>query len=232
MIYRRNSFERGHSQHGWLNSYHTFSFADYYDHNHMGFGPLRVINEDRIAAGSGFGTHAHRDMEIISYVISGALAHKDDMGNGSVILPGDIQKMSAGTGVKHSEFNHAQETTHFLQIWIMPNEQNVAPDYQQKSIPLEDRRGKLALLAGPCDSGAPVTMHQDARMYAGMFSAQEKHECILSTERLYYIHLVRGQLTVNGELLEAGDALKLLDESTLLIEHGDSADVIVFDMTR
>jgi len=236
------SCDRGYADHGWLKSYHSFSFADYYDARRMGFGALRVINEDRIAPGTGFGTHGHRDMEIISYVLEGELAHKDSMGNGQagaaesgkqagVIRPGDVQRMSAGTGVMHSEFNHAKDrSTHFLQIWIQPDVRGVAPDYEQIHVPAEQKRGRLRLLASPDGAEGSVRIHADARLYAGLFDGTEAAQLNLSAARLAYVHLVRGELTVNGKALKAGDALQISEETRLSLGQGRDAEVLVFDL--
>ncbi|OWQ91939.1 quercetin 2,3-dioxygenase [Roseateles aquatilis] len=232
------SSDRGYADHGWLKSFHSFSFADYYNPRRMGFGPLRVINEDRIAGGTGFGTHGHRDMEIISYVLSGELAHQDSMGNGKpgganagVIRPGDVQRMSAGTGVMHSEFNHSKDDqTHFLQIWVMPDRQGVQPGYEQKHFPDADKRGQLRLVASPDGAQDSVSLHQDARLYAGLFNGDERAELPLAAGRLGYVHLVRGKLTVNGQALETGDALQIAKEDHLVIEGGEDAEVLVFDL--
>ena len=211
------SSDRGYADHGWLKSFHSFSFADYHDPARMGFGPLRVINEDKIAPGTGFGTHGHRDMEIISYVLSGELAHKDSMGNGQagaavsgVIRPGDVQRMSAGSGVMHSEFNHAKDqTTHFLQIWIQPDARGIAPSYEQKHFDAGSKRGQLRLVAANDGADGSVTIHADARLYAGLFDGSEAAELDLAPGRLAYVHLVRGALSVNGQDLTAGDALQI-----------------------
>ena len=232
------SSDRGYADHGWLKSFHSFSFADYYNPRRMGFGPLRVINEDRIAGGTGFGTHGHRDMEIISYVLSGELAHQDSMGNGKpgganagVIRPGDVQRMSAGTGVMHSEFNHSKDgETHFLQIWVMPDRQGVTPGYEQKHFPEADKRGRLRLVASPDGAQDSVSIHQDARLYAGLFNGDERAELPLAPERLAYVHVVRGRLSVNGEALGAGDALQLAKEAAITLEAGEDAEVLVFDL--
>ena len=232
MMTPRLSSERGYADHGWLKSFHSFSFAGYYDPAHMGFGNLRVINEDRIAAGKGFGTHGHRDMEIISYVLSGELAHKDSMGNVKGIPPGDVQRMSAGTGVQHSEFNHAEgQTTHFLQIWIEPNVTGIPPSYEQKSFPDSDKRGALRLVASPGGAQDSVTIHADARVYAGLFDGEETVDMALNPQRKTYVHLVRGELQANGQALKAGDALQLEAESRLQLSHGKDAEVLVFDLT-
>jgi len=231
MLTPRSSSERGYADHGWLKSFHSFSFAGYYDPAHMGFGNLRVINEDRIAAGKGFGTHGHRDMEIISYVLSGELAHKDSMGNVKGIPPGDVQRMSAGTGVQHSEFNHAEgQTTHFLQIWIEPNVTGIPPSYEQKSFPDSDKRGALRLVASPDGAQGSVMIHADARVYAGLFDGEETVDMALNPQRKTYVHLVRGELQVNGQPLKAGDALQLESESRLLLANGKDAEVLVFDL--
>jgi quercetin 2,3-dioxygenase len=232
------SSDRGYADHGWLKSFHSFSFADYYDPARMGFGALRVINEDKVAAGKGFGTHGHRDMEIISYVLSGELAHKDSMGNGEVgganagvIRPGDVQRMSAGTGVMHSEFNHAKdETTHFLQIWIQPDQRGIAPSYEQKHFDPTSKRGKLRLVAANDGADGAVTIHADAKLYAGLFDGAEQAELALSDGRIAYVHLVRGSLTVNGQDLKAGDALQLRQTSRLALTAGRDAEVLVFDL--
>jgi redox-sensitive bicupin YhaK (pirin superfamily) len=233
MLSLRKSQDRGSADHGWLKSRHSFSFADYYDPQNMGFGNLRVINEDRIAPGTGFGTHAHRDMEILSYVLEGALAHKDSLGNGAAIVPGEVQRMSAGTGVRHSEFNHAADaTTHFLQIWIIPDRQGIAPGYEQKAFPDSDKRGRLRLVAAPDGRDGAVTLHADASIYAGLFDAGERAELALDPQRLAYVHVVRGELSVNGQALAAGDAAQLDGETRLVIDHGRQAEVIVFDLSR
>jgi hypothetical protein len=226
----RRSAERGHANHGWLDSYHSFSFADYYDPRHMGFGALRVINEDRVQPGSGFGTHGHRDMEIISYVLEGALGHKDSMGNGSTIVPGDVQRMSAGTGVRHSEYNYESTgVTHFLQIWIEPDVTGIPPSYEQKHFKPEDKRGRLRLIASPDGRDGSVTIHQDALVFAGLFDGNEtaKHE--LKKSRKGYVHVARGRITANGHALEAGDALKT-EGGTIELRDGQKAEVLAFDL--
>ena len=231
MIELRPAQERGHAQHGWLDSWHSFSFAEYHDPRHMGFGPLRVINEDRVAAGTGFGTHGHRDMEILSYVLEGALAHRDSMGNGSVIRPGDVQRMSAGTGVLHSEFNHQTDApTHFLQIWIEPDRRGVDPGYEERRFSEADKRGQLRLIASPDGAEGSVTLHQQARVYAGLFEGSESAVLPIATGRRVYVHVARGAVRVNGQALEAGDALKLSGESRLEISEGAQAEVLVFDL--
>ena len=227
----RRSNERGFADHGWLKSFHTFSFADYFDPEHVEFGPLRVINEDRIQAGAGFGTHAHRDMEIISYVLDGELAHKDSMGNGSTIRPGDVQRMSAGSGVRHSEFNPSSSAaTHFLQIWIQPNARNIEPDYEEKRFSAEEKRGRLRLIVSPDRADGSLLIHQDAKVYAGLFDADERAEVTVAPRRRIYVHVARGELTANGSVLGAGDALKITDARSLTIDHGRQAEVLVFDL--
>ena len=231
MITLRKSSDRGHADHGWLDSYHSFSFAGYHDEKHMGFGNLRVINEDRIAPGTGFGTHGHKDMEIISYVLQGNLGHKDSMGNVKGIPPGDVQRMSAGTGVQHSEFNHAEgQTTHFLQIWIEPNVKGIAPGYEQKTFSDSEKRGKLRLVASDDGAGGSVTVHADARIYAGLLDGDEAATLALNTARKTYIHLIRGHLQVNGLQLDSGDAALLSSETQLQLDQGNGAEVLVFDL--
>jgi len=231
MLTLRRSEDRGLADHGWLLSRHSFSFAGYHDPAHMGWGNLRVINEDRIAPGSGFGTHGHRDMEIISYVLSGALAHRDSMGNGTAILPGDVQRMSAGTGVRHSEFNHAADTTtHFLQIWIEPVRAGLAPGYEQKSFPVAERRGRLRRVAGPDGADGALTLHGDASLYLGLFDGEEATRLALDPARKAYVHVIRGALRVNDQELQAGDALLLANASALHLHEGRDAEVMVFDL--
>ena len=231
MIALRKSSERGFADHGWLKSFHTFSFAGYQDPKHIGFGALRVINEDRVAPGQGFGKHPHRDMEIISYVLAGELAHQDSMGNGSVIRPGDVQRMSAGTGVTHSEHNPSQASgVHFLQIWIEPAELGIQPGYEQKFFAPEDKRGKLCLLASADGSDGSVTIHQDARLYAVLLDNDEKVAHRLAPGRKSYVHVVRGTATVNGQSLGAGDALRITGESGVRMERGVEAEVLLFDL--
>ncbi len=227
----RRSQERGYADHGWLKSFHTFSFADYFDPEHVEFGPLRVINEDRVQAGAGFGTHGHRDMEIISYVLDGALAHKDSMGNGSTIRPGDVQRMSAGTGVRHSEFNPStKEPVHFLQIWIQPSAQGIAPSYEEKRFSAEEKRGRLRIIASPDRSEGSVLINQDARVFAGLFDGQETASLRVRPGRRIYVHVARGEVTANDVSLNAGDALKLTDTEELVLKGGNQAEVIVFDL--
>ncbi|HKS54188.1 MAG TPA: pirin family protein [Steroidobacteraceae bacterium] len=227
---RRNK-ERGYADHGWLKSYHSFSFADYYDPQHVEFGPLRVINEDRVAAGQGFGTHGHRDMEIISYVLTGELAHRDSIGNGSTIRPGDVQRMSAGRGVRHSEFNPSSASlVHFLQIWIQPNVQGIEPSYEEKRFTPAEKRGRLRLIASPDQSEGSILLHQDARVYAGLIDGTESAGLDLAPGRLLYVHVARGSVDANGVALEAGDALKLSETQRLQLQHGQEAEVLVFDL--
>lgn len=231
MITLRKSQDRGYADHGWLKSYHSFSFAGYYDPAYMGWGNLLVINEDRIAPGTGFGTHGHRDMEIISYVLSGNLAHKDSMGHIKGIPPGDVQRMSAGTGVRHSEFNHAKDqTTHFLQIWITPNVTSIAPSYEQKTIPPAQKRGALRLVASPDGAQDSVTIHADAALYSGLFDGDECAELALDPNRKAYVHLVRGALEVNGQPISTGDAIMLENENRITLANGSDAEVLVFDL--
>ena len=240
MFSLRKSAERGYADHGWLKSFHSFSFADYHDPAHMGYGNLRVINEDRIAPGGGFGTHGHRDMEIVSYVLEGALAHKDSMGakaasgvaaEALVIRPGDVQRMSAGTGVLHSEFNHApRDTTHFLQIWIQPRHRGIEPGYEQKHFDAADKRGQLRLVASPDGREGSVTIHADASIRAGLFDGDEAAELALDPKRLTYVHVARGVIALNGQTLATGDAAKLQNETVLRLSQGQDAEVLVFDL--
>ena len=236
MIALRKSNERGQADHGWLKSRHSFSFADYHDPRHMGFGNLRVINEDRIAPGTGFGTHGHRDMEIVSYVLSGELAHKDSMGTGEagaasgIIQPGDVQRMSAGTGVRHSEFNHAQGQTHFLQIWIEPSERGIAPGYEQKHFDAASKRGQLRLIASPDGRDGSVTIHADASISSALVDGDEAIERAIARGRKVYVHVVRGAVDVNGQRLEGGDALSMSGETALSLTRGADAEVLVFDL--
>ncbi|WP_353433164.1 pirin family protein [Polynucleobacter sp. MWH-UH23A] len=232
MLFIRKSQERGYADHGWLKSFHSFSFAGYHDPRFMGWGNLRVINEDRVAPGMGFGKHGHRNMEIISYVLSGELAHEDSMGNIKGIPPGDVQRMSAGTGIMHSEFNHAKDqTTHFLQIWIEPNKLEIAPSYEQKTIPTVNKDGKLCLVASPtCEAGS-VSISADAKIYAGLFDGEQSADLELDPSRKAYVHLIRGSLQVNNLDLNGGDALLIQDESQLTISNGKSAEVLVFDLS-
>jgi hypothetical protein len=227
----RRGAERGYADHGWLKSFHTFSFADYFDPRHVDFGALRVINEDRVQPGAGFGTHAHRDMEILSYVLSGALAHQDSMGNGSTIRPGDVQRMSAGRGVQHSEFNaSSSEPVHFLQIWIVPNQRGIEPGYEERHFSAEERRGRLRLIASADRTDGSVLIHQDARVYAGLFDAGERASLAIAPGRRAYLQVARGTISANGSALAGGDALKLTDAATLELEQAHAAEVLVFDL--
>jgi redox-sensitive bicupin YhaK (pirin superfamily) len=242
MITLRKAADRGHADHGWLDSWHSFSFADYHDPAHMGVANLRVINEDRIAPGTGFGTHGHRDMEIVSYVLDGALAHQDSMGNGQtaagvsgkasgVIRPGDVQRMSAGTGVLHSEFNHSKEAaTHFLQIWILPRHRGIEPGYEQKHFDAASKRGQLRLVASPDGREGSVTIHADASIRAALVDGAERVEQALDPKRTTYVHMARGSVLANGRRLAAGDAARFDGESALVLEGGADAEVLVFDL--
>ncbi len=231
MLTIRRSEERGHADHGWLDSFHSFSFADYYDPAHVQFGALRVINEDRIAAGQGFPPHPHRDMEIVTYVLDGALAHRDSLGNGSTIRPGDVQRMSAGTGIRHSEFNPSpSEPLHLLQIWLMPNVTGIAPDYEEKHFAAADRRGRLRVVAAPDGRDGAVKIHADATLLAGLVDGAEQVEYAVAPGHRLYLHLARGALTVNGERLRAGDAAKLDAINRLHLTDGEDAEVLVFDL--
>ena len=231
MMQVRKGNERGFADHGWLRSFHSFSFADYYDAANMGFGALRVINEDRVTPGMGFGTHGHSDMEIISYVLEGAVEHKDSMGNGSVIRPGDVQRMSAGTGVRHSEFNPSKtDGVHFLQIWIEPGVKGIAPSYEEKHFDAASKRGKLRLVASSDAREGSVKIHQDASLYAALVDGAEKVTHTLAAGRRAYVHVARGSVSVNAQALAAGDALKLSELSEITLEHGDKAEVLLFDL--
>ena len=231
MLTVRKSQDRGYANHGWLESYHSFSFAEYHDPAHMSWGNLRVINEDRVAPGTGFGKHSHRDMEIISYVLSGMLAHQDSMGNIKSIPPGDVQRMSAGSGVTHSEFNHAEsQTTHFLQIWITPNVTGIAPSYEQRPIPAEKKRGELCLVASPDGAADSMTINANAYLYAGLFNGSESATLNIKSERKGYVHVISGAVTVNGQHLSGGDAALISEESRIEIANGKDAEVLVFDL--
>lgn len=231
MLNVRKANERGHADHGWLNSYHTFSFASYFDPNHMGWGPLRVINDDTVAGGGGFPTHGHRDMEIISYVLEGALEHKDTLGTGSVIVPGDVQLMSAGTGIAHSEFNHSdREPVHFLQIWVMPEQNGLRPSYQQRRFEAEEKRGKLRLLVSPDGRDGSLSIHQDVAIYSALIDGDEQVEWVQTAPRLGYIHVARGSVKLDGYPLQAGDGVKVQGDSRLLLSEGAAAEVLFFDM--
>ncbi len=231
MVEIRRGTDRGLADHGWLKSLHTFSFADYHDPEHMGFGPLRVINEDRVQPARGFGAHSHRDMEIISYVLEGALAHKDSMGNGSTLRPGDVQRMSAGSGVTHSEFNASdREPVHFLQIWIEPNVRGGKPGYEEKRFDDASKRGRLRLVASPDGRDGSVTIHQDASLYAALLDGDEAAEFTQRPGRRTYVHMARGAARVNGQALESGDALKISGEQRVRIDGGRDAEVLLFDL--
>ncbi len=231
MLTLRRSEDRGHANHGWLDTWHTFSFADYRDPEHMGFGDLRVINDDRVQPGQGFGTHGHRDMEIITYVLDGALQHKDSMGNGSVIRPGDVQRMSAGSGVRHSEFNASQsEPVHLLQIWIEPNVSGIEPGYEEKHFTDDEKRGRLRLIASPNGSDGSVKIHQDARVYAALLDGVDEVTHALAAGRKAYVHVARGAITVNGERLSGGDGARISSESSIVFDAADSAEVLLFDL--
>jgi redox-sensitive bicupin YhaK (pirin superfamily) len=231
MMEVRRSEERGAADHGWLRSKHSFSFADYYDPRHSGFGPLLVINEDRVAPGAGFGTHGHRDMEIISYVLDGALEHKDSMGTGSVLHYGDVQRMSAGSGVRHSEFNGSKtEPVHFLQIWIQPNEKGIAPSYEEKHFTAEEKQGRLRLIASGDGREGSVLIHQDAALYAAILNGGDQLEHALQAGRLGYVHVIRGRVEVNGVALQGGDALKIGAEDTLRFANAEAAELLLFDL--
>jgi quercetin 2,3-dioxygenase len=231
MMTIRRASERGHADHGWLDSHHTFSFADYYDPKHMGFRSLRVINDDRVEAGRGFGSHPHRDMEIISYVLEGALAHKDSTGTDGVIRPGDVQRMSAGTGVMHSEHNASRvDDVHFLQIWLVPDQRGLPPSYEQKTFTDADKRGTLRLVASPDAAGGSLTIHTDARVYAGVFGAGDAAELELAADRHAWVQVATGEVRVNGEALAAGDGVALTDERRIRVEGIDEAELLVFDL--
>ena len=231
MLEERRSKDRGHADHGWLKSRHTFSFADYFDPEQIEFGALRVINEDRVEPGTGFGTHGHRDMEIISYVLDGELEHKDSMGNGSIIRPGDVQRMSAGRGVRHSEYNpSATKPVHFLQIWIKPNLTGITPDYEQKHFSPDRKRGRLQLIASTDGADGSVRIYQDARLYAGLFDGKERAALQLAPNRRAYVHVARGSITVNGVSPGAGDGLKVTDVPALTLSDPQEAEVLVFDL--
>lgn len=231
MLTIRKAEERGHAYHGWLDTYHTFSFADYYDARHMGYGPLRVINDDKVAPGQGFGTHGHRDMEIITYVLEGALEHKDSMGNGSIIRPGDVQRMSAGTGVRHSEFNPSREEgVHLLQIWIEPKFTGIRPSYEERQFGTAEKKGQLRLVASPDGRDGSVTIHQDARVYASLLDGADAVTHALEPGRRAYVHVARGEVKVNGTPLKAGDGVRIEQEPTVGLSHAREAEVLVFDL--
>jgi redox-sensitive bicupin YhaK (pirin superfamily) len=227
----RPAEQRGHADHGWLDTYHTFSFANYHDPKHMGFRGLRVINDDRVEPGQGFGTHPHRDMEIVTYVLEGALQHRDSMGTGSVIRPGDVQRMSAGTGVTHSEFNASRsEPLHLLQIWLEPSQRGLEPSYEQKTFPIEEKRGRLRVAASPDARGGSVTIHSDAVMYAGLFDQGQSAELRLPKGRHAWVHIVSGKARINGHELKTGDGAAISDEPLVRIEGIDSSELLVFDL--
>jgi hypothetical protein len=231
MLTVRKAQDRGHANHGWLDTWHTFSFADYYNPQEMGFGPLRVINDDKVKPGMGFGTHGHRDMEIITYVLEGALEHKDSMGNGSIIRPGNVQRMSAGTGVQHSEFNPSRdERVHLLQIWIEPNVRGVKPSYEEKEFGIQDKKGKLRLIASPDGRDGSVTIHQDALVYAGILDADDSVRHPLKPGRRAYVHVARGLVTVNGQELKAGDGAKITGAAEVTLSDGKAGEALLFDL--
>ncbi|TNE66164.1 MAG: pirin family protein [Alphaproteobacteria bacterium] len=232
MITVRRSEDRGHANHGWLQSQHTFSFASYFDPNHMGFGPLRVINEDRVQGGQGFPTHGHRDMEIISYVIDGALEHKDTLGTGSVIVPGDVQRMSAGSGIRHSEYNHSPaDTVHFLQIWIIPAKEGIRPSYEQKRFTAEEKTGQWRLVGSPDGRDGSVTIHQDVNLYAALVKSGDSIEHHTRPDRNLWVQVVRGGVSVNGKRLKAGDGAAIEDEDLIELVASTDSEVLLFDMT-
>lgn len=233
MLTIRKSQERGHANRGWLDSYHTFSFANYYDPNFMGFGNLRVINEDRVQPKMGFPTHSHQDMEIVTYVIEGALEHKDSMGNSSVIRPGEVQRMSAGTGVSHSEYNHSDnELVHLLQIWILPEKKGLPASYEQKMYHPEEKIGQLRLVGSRDGRDGSVTIHQDVNLYASLLAAGDKIESEIKRDRLIWLQLIKGQITVNNQAISAGDAVAMVDESTLILSAESDAEFLLFDLGR
>ena len=231
MITLRKARDRGHANHGWLDTWHTFSFADYYDPAQMGYSSLRVINDDRVAAGAGFPTHPHSNMEIVTYILSGALQHKDSMGNGTVIKPGEVQRMSAGTGIRHSEFNpSASEEVHLLQIWIMPDRNGITPGYEQKFFAAAEKLGQLRLVASPDGRDGSVTIHQDAQLYAALIDIEHPAEHALPPGRRAYLHVARGELQVNGLDMAAGDGARIEDETALHLKSGSSAEILLFDL--
>lgn len=231
MMEIRRAQERGHANYGWLDSWHSFSFADYYDPKHTRFRALRVLNDDTVEPGGGFGTHGHRDMEIVSYVLEGALAHKDNMGNGSVIRPGSVQRMSAGTGVQHSEFNASSgEQVHFLQIWFLPNESGIPPGYEERYFDDEEKRGKLRLIASPDGADGSVKIHADAKMFAGLVEGGDRVEHTVGNDRYIYVHVARGAVSLNGTILQAGDGAKITGENHLILDQGQKAEVLVLEL--
>lgn len=232
MLQIRKADDRGHANHGWLNSYHTFSFASYFERDHMGWGPLRVINDDTVAPGAGFPTHAHQNMEIISYVLEGALEHKDTLGTGSVIRPGDVQMMSAGSGIAHSEYNHSQTApVHFLQIWVLPNQQEIAPSYQQSYFAEQEKRGQLRLVVSPDGRDGSLRIHQDVAIYSALLDGDEQFEWSQAAHRRGYLHVARGSVQLNGQPLLAGDGVKVQDEPRLQLTQGQQAEVLWFDLS-
>jgi quercetin 2,3-dioxygenase len=232
MVELRHAQDRGHADHGWLNSWHSFSFADYYDPKHVQFRALRVINDDTVEPGRGFGTHGHRDMEIVSYVLNGALAHKDSMGNGSVIRPGNVQRMSAGTGVQHSEFNPSQtEKVHFLQIWFLPNAAGINPSYEEKYFSDEEKRGRLRLIASPDGADGSVIIHADAKMFAALLDGNEQVEHLLAQDSYIYVHVARGDVALNNTPLQAGDGAMLTGGERVMLAQGRNAEVLVFELS-
>jgi len=231
MLTVRKADERGHANHGWLDTWHTFSFADYQDPREMGFGPLRVINDDTVQPGQGFGTHGHRDMEIITYVLEGALEHKDSMNNGSIIRPGNVQRMSAGTGVRHSEFNPSRaEGVHFLQIWIEPSVTGVRPGYEEKQFGPAEKKGQLRLIAAPDGRAGSVTIHQDAYVYAAVLDGKDTVTHRLEPGRRAFLHVARGSIEVNGTPLKGGDGVKISGESEISLARAAQAEVLLFDL--
>jgi redox-sensitive bicupin YhaK (pirin superfamily) len=227
----RKADDRGRAEFGWLDSRHTFSFGEYYDARHMGFRTLRVINDDRVAPGRGFGTHPHRDMEIVSYVLDGELAHKDSMGNGSIIRPGDVQRMTAGSGVLHSEHNPSRTNgVHFLQIWILPEKRNLEPGYEQKAFALDEKKGTLQLVASRDGRDGSVTVHQDIALYAGRFDAGQEASVSIAKGRGAWVHVARGRATVNGTTLAEGDGAAIEEETSVHVRADDQAEVLVFDL--
>jgi redox-sensitive bicupin YhaK (pirin superfamily) len=231
MIRIRNAGERGHANHGWLDTYHTFSFADYQDPEHMGFRKLRVINEDRVEPGQGFGTHAHRDMEIITYILEGTLEHKDSMGNGSAIRPGDVQRMSAGTGVTHSEFNHSKkEPVHLLQIWIFPEKKGIEPGYEQRQFSREERKNKLCLVASREPENGALKIHQDAKLYVSLLDKDAEVTHALKNNRYAWLQIAKGKVRLNGNILNQGDGAAVSEESLIKIVALEPSEFLLFDL--
>lgn len=231
MLAIRKADDRGHANHGWLDSYHTFSFSNYYDPNHMGVSNLRVINDDKISPSGGFAEHGHEDMEIVTYVLDGELEHKDSMGNGSVIRPGDVQRMSAGTGIRHSEYNHsAAKPVHLLQIWLQPNQFGVEPSYDQKHFPLEQRRGRWVLLVSPDGQNGSIATHQGAKMLGSLLEANDTLTYEFDPGRCGYLHVARGELQVGNITLHPGDGLKIEQQKTLTLQGVDGAEILLFDL--